>query len=160
MAHTDNILVIPASAQQSQLVSDLVTCLLIELEPGATAEIEAMNLPDITAKLFTAEKIWAFLAMDDGKAIGIITLHECAAIYAGGVFGEISELYVAPEYRSANVGRLLLDAAIEKGKELNWQRLEVGSPPPAESPRTIQFYERQGFKATGSRLRLLIETAT
>ncbi len=50
--------------------------------------------------------------------IGVITLHECAAIYAGGIFGEISELYVKPEFSSLKVGELLLASAIEYGKDL------------------------------------------
>lgn len=82
---------------------------------------------------------------------------ECAAIYAGGVFGEISELYVRPEYRSSEIGGLLLSSALEKARELKWKRLEVGSPPPNENPRTIKFYEKKGFKCTGSRLRCLLD---
>ena len=31
------------------------------------------------------------------RPVGILTLYECAAVYALGRFGEISELYVAPE---------------------------------------------------------------
>ncbi len=71
----------------------------------------------------------------------------------GGVFGEISELYVEPEFRALNIGELLLNSAIEKGKSLHWRRIEVGSPPPSESPRTIRFYENKGFICTGLRLK-------
>jgi ribosomal protein S18 acetylase RimI-like enzyme len=84
------------------------------------------------------------------------TLHECAAIYAGGVFGEISELYVKPECRSLKVGELLLTTVIEFGKTREWKRLEVGSPSSDDSPRTFNFYEKQGFQCTGARLRFLI----
>jgi len=76
----------------------------------------------------------------------------------GGILGEISELYVHPDFRSLKVGKLLLDSAVEKGNELNWRRLEVGTPPLNESPRTIKFYEDQGFTCTGSRMRRLIQT--
>ena len=152
-----NIKVIEATDNDFYDVSELVTNLLVELEPSAEAEIESMDLDRIARTLLTSSKIWAFLAKYDEKTIGVITLHECAAIYAGGVFGEISELYVKPEYRSLKIGDLLLNSAIDKGRELGWKRLEVGSPPPSESPRTFKFYEDKGFKCTGSRLRCMID---
>jgi len=137
-------------------VAELVKNLLIELEPSAEGGIESTDLESIAQKLLNSSKIWAFLAKYDNENVGVITLHECAAIYAGGVFGEISELYVKPEFRSSNIGELLLNSAIEKGNERGWKRLEVGSPPSNESPRTINFYENKGFECTGSRLRRLI----
>lgn len=152
-----NIKVIEASENDFEDVSELVSDLLVELEPSAADKIESMRLEQVTRTLLNSSKIWAFLAKLDGTAIGVITLHECAAIYAGGTFGEISELYVKPEYRSLKIGDLLLSSATQKGRALGWKRLEVGSPPPNESPRTIKFYESKGFKCTGSRLRCLID---
>jgi len=152
----ENIQVVEASARDFETVSSLVQALLLELEPDAADEIRSMGIAQITDGLLKSSKISAFLALCGNQPIGVITLHECAAIYAGGVFGEISELYVKPEYRSLKVGALLLNSALEKGKALGWARLEVGSPPPNESPRTMQFYETNGFKCTGSRLRWLI----
>lgn len=150
-----NIVVIEATDNFKD-VAELVKDLLIELEPSAIDEIENARLDLVTQNLLDSSKIWAFLAKSNNENVGVITLHECAAIYAGGVFGEISELYVKPEFRSSNIGELLLNSALEKGNELGWKRLEVGSPPPNESPRTIKFYENKGFKCTGSRLRRLI----
>ena len=152
----NNIEVIEALEHNSKDVSELVKSLLLELAPAAKEEVEGSSLDNLTKDLLNSSKIWAFLAKKNETFIGVITLHECAAIYAGGVFGEISELYVKPEFRSSNIGDLLLSCAIEKGKTLKWKRLEVGSPPSSESPRTIRFYENKGFKCTGSRLRRLI----
>ncbi|MCJ8318373.1 MAG: GNAT family N-acetyltransferase [Colwellia sp.] len=151
----DNIEVVDASNDFKD-VADLVKDLLIELDPSAKDEIENTELESITKSLLDSSKIWAFLAKSNDKSIGVITLHECASIYAGGVFGEISELYVKPEFRSSNIGELLLNSAIAKGKERDWKRLEVGSPATNESPRTMKFYQSKGFECTGSRLRRLL----
>jgi len=151
-----NIEIVKVSNDDFQDVADLIKSLLVELEPSAKEEIENTALNDIAKDLLTKSKIWAFLAKKDNINIGIVTLHECAAIYAGGIFGEISELYVKPEFRSLKVGELLLSSAIEYGKARGWKRLEVGSPPLSDSPRTFKFYEKQGFQCTGSRLRFLI----
>lgn len=152
-----NIEIIAASNTDAQDVAKLVTKLLIELAPNSEQDIANMHLDKVAQSLIDSAKIWAFLAKSDGASIGVITLHECAAIYSGGVFGEISELYVKPEFRAFKVGEKLLEAAVSKAKARNWQRLEVGTPPPETSPRTINFYENRGFKCTGSRLRRLIE---
>ena len=151
-----NIKIVEASANEFSDVSVQVTNLLLELEPDASKEIKDMDLPSIALNLLSSSKIYAFLAKRNGKTIGVITLHECAAIYAGGVFGEVSELYVNPEYRSCNVGKSLVRFAVKKAQELGWSRLEVGTPSAQEWPRTLQFYERNGFKGTGTRLRLLV----
>jgi len=138
-------------------VAQLVHELLLELEPTSTEAINAMNLDLVTKDLFENAKIWAFIAQYKGSAIAVITLHECASIYAGGIFGEVSELYVKPNFRSSKIGELLLRSAMTKGIELGWKRLEVGSPPENESSRTINFYEKAGFKKTGVRLRRLLD---
>ncbi|MEM7116019.1 MAG: GNAT family N-acetyltransferase [Chloroflexota bacterium] len=147
-----------ASIEQVDTVASLVKALLIELEPEAENELRQMDITQIAADLFQKGKLFAILAKDGQKPVGVLTLHECAAIYAGGLFGEISELYVLPDYRSKQVGQLLLDAAVEKAKQLGWKRLEVGSPPPEQWPRTVQFYENNQFEATGTRLRRIVKS--
>lgn len=148
--------VIDAALENADVVAGFVTQLLLELEPDAAEEVEQMGLSAITLKLMSEGRVRALLALHRGEPIGVLTLHECAAIYAGGVFGEISELYVMPAYRSEGVGERLLDQASRLASQLGWQRLEVGTPPVGEWPRTRAFYERNGFLCTGSRLRQLI----
>ncbi|MFT5504093.1 MAG: GNAT superfamily N-acetyltransferase [Gammaproteobacteria bacterium] len=54
---------------------------------------------------------WSFLAHFDNKVVGMINIIECSAVYAGGKFGEITELYLEPEYRSAQIGEKLIEKA-------------------------------------------------
>lgn len=145
-----------AGINDSAEVADLVEQLLMELEPAAAEEIQAMEITAVAAQLMADQQIHALLAYDNNQAIGVLTLHACAAIYAGGEFGEISEFYVDPGYRSKGVGVSLLDAAKTQAEQRGWRRLEVGAPPSNASPRTLAFYQANGFKPTGERLRLLI----
>ena len=41
----------------------------------------------------------------------MLTVNECTALYAGGPFGEIAEVYITPDSRSAVIGGRLVDAA-------------------------------------------------
>lgn len=88
--------------------------------------------------------------------MGLLMLNECAAIYAGGRFGEISELYVEPEFRSDGVAAKLIEDAVRLGQGRNWNRLEVGAPDQPVWKRTFDFYLRNGFAEVGPRLRKLI----
>lgn len=145
-----------ASASDAQDVARLVAALLLELEPQAKAELAAMRIPEQAKSLLADQLIYAFIARLADEVIGVITLHRCAALYAGGVFGEISELYVLPEYRSLKLGKQLVNHAVKFAAAQGWQRLEVGAPPLAEFSRTQQFYEANGFICTGQRLRKLV----
>ncbi len=138
-------------------VACLVSALLSELEPESAKEASHLELELTATKLFDEKKIFVYLAVEGDIPIGVITLHECAAIYAGGIFGEISEMYIKPDYRSSSVGKLLINKCIDKAREENWKRLEVGTPPSDAWPRTVKFYEKNEFEDTGTRLRLLVE---
>ena len=152
----EDVTVIQGGPEDAEDVARLVGALLLELEPGAEAELSAMNLPELAKDLLADQLIYAFFARVAGELVGVITLHRCAALYAGGVFGEVSELYVVPGYRSMKVGEQLLDRAMAFAAKQGWQRLEVGAPPLAEFPRAQQFYEANGFICTGQRLRRLV----
>ena len=149
--------IVEASENDYREVAEFVEYLLIELDPNSRDEILTLNLSSVAKELLASSKIWAFLAKSGEETIGLLTLHECAGIYAGGIFGEISELYVLPEHRSSDVGQCLVEAAMNKAKHLGWKRLEVGTPPSDEWPRTIDFYKKMGFEYVGERFRRLLK---
>lgn len=94
----------------------------------------------------------AFIACSDSvQVIGVITLVEGCALYAGGLMGIIPEFYVDPEWRSRGVGTALAKAARAHARSREWKRLEVTTPPLPQFTRTLAFYERQGFEVTGGR---------
>ena len=86
-------------------------------------------------------------------------LNPCASLYAGH-FGEITELYVKPECRSAGVGAGLIEAAIAAARARSWSRLEVGTPELPTWDRTAAFYKRNGFIEVGARMKLPLRRDT
>ncbi len=143
-----------AAQEDAAVVAGFVCALLLEL--SGSADIDRAAASATAEALLQRGQITAFVASQDQTPVGVITLHECAAIYAGGVFGEISELYVTPAFRSQGVATALLAAAQEEGVARGWKRLEVGAPAQPQWHRTLAFYEAQGFVETGPRLRRLI----
>ena len=95
-----------------------------------------------------------FVAIDASRevqAAGFVSACESHAIYAGGAFGTIPELYVRPEYRRRGIGRSLMEALRAHSQQCGWKRLEVTTPPLPEFRDTLAFYEREGFSVTGGR---------
>lgn len=108
--------------------------------------------------LIEEDKYWVFIATDNNNnAVGFVSLYESYALYAEGAYGTIPELYVRPTYRSQNIGKDLLNKAIDFAEQKDWKQLEVTTPPLPEFVKTLQFYRENSFQITGGRkLRLKI----
>jgi GNAT superfamily N-acetyltransferase len=151
---TPGIVVHQAGLSEAERVGRLAYDLLAELYPDS--EFERSFFTEAAKNLLgNSERVWAFLATaNDARDVGLVTLNECAAIYAGGRFGEISEMYVVPDHRSKSVGALLLDAAVSFGRKRGWPNIEVGAPSRPGWQRTLDFYLGHGFEEVGPRLDL------
>jgi GNAT superfamily N-acetyltransferase len=147
-------LVVQADPTKFERVGNLVYELLAEIYPDGGYKRDAF-VETAKALLVGSEGVWSFLATTlDDRDVGVITINQCAAISSGGRFGEISELYVVPDYRSKGVGALLIDATARFGRERGWQSIEVGAPSVPAWQRTVDFYLGHGFEEVGPRLDL------
>jgi GNAT superfamily N-acetyltransferase len=146
-----------AGIEQAPIVFDLVDRLLKELREEGE-EFSGVNRDRILKDWQNdPDRFAAFISRDDhNKPVGVITLVCCFALYAEGEFGIINELYVIPEFRSQKVGSRLLDAAKTYAREKGWKRIDVTAPSGKKWERTVKFYEREGFKFTGPKLKFMI----
>ncbi len=138
-------------------MASLISRLLRELSTSdeRDADFSTEQLDAVTGRLLSEPGFAALLAFDpSGEAVAVLTLSDCASIYALGRFGEIAEFYVVPEHRSTGLGARMIHAAASHGRERNWTRLEVGAPDLPRWQRTVDFYERCGFAEVGPRLKL------
>ena len=143
-----------ASDKDSDSVGTLGFELMTELRAPKPLMVSCEEVIQTARKLLGGSTVWALLAeTDEGKPAGVLTLNACAAVYAGGHFGEITELFVRPALRRQRVGKQLLDAAIEFGKKQDWTRLEVCAPPVPPWERSVSFYQQNGFLPLGPRLK-------
>lgn len=144
-----------ATPADAEIVALYVHSLLDELSDGKPPAIDQVLRH--TCDVLASDRVIALLASDDGAPAGVMTLNECMAIYAGGRFGEISELYIEPEKRSRGIAPHLLSFAQEEGRARGWKRIEVGAPSQPRWDRTLGFYLANGFEEVGPRLRILIQ---
>ena len=141
------------SSDDIPAVCRLIAGLLAEL--GEDAGPDPVSLHPVAARVLDAGG-QGFLAVEDGQVIAAILLNECAAIYAGGLFGEVTELYVIPDRRSSGVAAALMAAAVAEGRRRGWTRLEVGAPSQPRWARSLAFYHREGVAEIGPRLRRIL----
>ncbi|MFZ0099806.1 MAG: GNAT family N-acetyltransferase [Gemmobacter sp.] len=149
-----DIEIVVAKEEHAAIVGGLVHDLIGELSDGqADAPQHYRNTAALVLQL---PGVTGALAIRAGQPVGVILLNQCAAIYAGGRFGEITELYVVPEARSGGIAAQLVEWAIAQGRAYNWNRLEVGAPQQPRWRRSLDFYLRTGFVEVGPRLRLAL----
>jgi GNAT superfamily N-acetyltransferase len=154
----DDLRIHTAGPEEAERVCRLVDRLLTELgEEGE--ETGALDVPPLRAG-WSALAPGVHLALlarrgKDRDAIGVATLSECFALYAGGRYGILNEMYVAPEHRSSGVGKALLDAVKDVARARDWRRVDVTAPEALRWERTRRFYEREGFRFTGPKLKWL-----
>ena len=135
-------------------VGALVDALLVELSGRESRLGERQALASVV--LAPGSGGFGLIALDEGRAVGVLMLTEGIALHANGRFGTISELYVRPEARSLGVARQLLSAAEDFAREHDWGQLEVGAPRQPQWSRSLAFYLREGFTEVGPRLKKLV----
>jgi ribosomal protein S18 acetylase RimI-like enzyme len=93
------------------------------------------------------------LAYVDGEnaPVGMAAIAQTHALYAEGKIGVIQECYVAPAYRNRAVGGALLDASFALAPQKEWVCMELCTPPLPEFARSLDFYQKHGFKPVGGR---------
>lgn len=139
---------------EAAIASRFIAALLEELSGGEA--VQSDQLLPVAEEVLRTGSVAGFVAATAGRQVGLLMLNECAAVYAGGRFGEITELYVEPDWRSKGVAAALVAAASEHGRQHGWKRLEVGAPDQPAWARTLAFYKRSGFQEVGPRLRCLL----
>ncbi len=142
-----------ADEADTHIVSELLSALFEEVGHTPTAS----EIAEIFLQIDSDDFHSTLLALDDDDdVVGILTIAESLALYAGGRIGVVNELYVVPNYRSEGVGKMLLDEAKELAESRGWVRLEVTTPG-ENYPKTLRFYEREGFMPIGPRYKYMLD---
>jgi GNAT superfamily N-acetyltransferase len=141
-----------ATAKDAKVVASLVDRLLVELGDG---KVGPSDRTEVAASVLSVERgVFCYLAHQREEGVGVILANEGMAMYAGGAFGQITELYVKPGHRSAGVAAWLIREVAAMGRAQGWHRIDVGAPHQPEWSRSLHFYLSLGFVEVGPRLRL------
>ncbi len=146
------------SVNEAGLLANLIAELLYDFNVksgNSNFVIDKAKIETVCKELLPRENFGAFIAFDtSNNPAGMITIAQATAIYNGGDFGVITELYVDRNIRSQGLGKLLIETGLEFSRSQKWQKVEVGAPNKTDWPRTIDFYLKNGFEEKGPKLRI------
>jgi GNAT superfamily N-acetyltransferase len=105
--------------------------------------------------MLAEDTCWAAIAMQEGGPLGIVTVTTMLYVEWGRL-AEISDLYVAPEYRGQGVARRLVGAAIDWSNARGCTGAYVTLTPDGEARHRLSlFYKRLSFRPTGTTTMML-----
>lgn len=152
-----NVRVIDAS--HAQVLSDLGRRLFADTfaADNKPANIEAFLNDAYTLNHQQRElndaSMHTFMAFDKDVPVGFSQLRENKDVYdfVGDKEAiELQRIYVDKAYAGQGIGKTLLNACLQKAKELNKNTMWLGVW--EFNPNAIKFYERQGFQTVGSHI--------
>lgn len=127
------------------------------LELGEESEsIKYLSETFLKSILESGKTEFYFIDSDDVQKLGFFTLTNSQAIYAGGQYGSLDEMYIIPQYRSMKIGLTIIEEIKRIGKEKNWKRIDVTAPTDSNEKGAVNFYIKAGFLHTGPKLKIII----
>ncbi|MFC3108969.1 GNAT family N-acetyltransferase [Undibacterium arcticum] len=135
----------------ASLVMDLTTEICFRCNDQKQFHRDTALTSDLCALWISDNCYTALIAYAHEKPIGVATIAESYALYAGGKIGIIQEFYVAPDHREQGVGNKLIDVALSLAAERDWACMELCTPPLPEFKQTIDFYQKYDFISVGGR---------
>ncbi len=83
------------------------------------------------------------IALEGGVPVGYLSCHAQDLLHHGGKVAEIQEMFVAPNFRSKGVGKLLMTEVKKYARQKGAIQLEVTTRVVRE--KAIRFYVRESF---------------
>jgi GNAT superfamily N-acetyltransferase len=97
-------------------------------------------------------EVWCQVAEEDGKTVGYVaftpawTREEPRERIPG--LGHLWHLFVLPPWWGSGIATKLLGAATAEARERGYEAMNLWAP--RRNARALRFYEREGWRATGS----------
>ncbi len=146
-----------ADESEISIIIDLLKRLYTEL--GEEAESVRFLTHNLVQDMIRSGKTEIYLAKHNNeKIVGILTLTECQSIYAGGKYGLLDEMYVLPEFRSAEIGKGFVDKAVAVANEKKWKRIDVTTPLNSGGKEQLNFIKAGDSSIQGKSLSCLYKT--
>ena len=132
---------------------EMLTELYIEL--GEESSSVSFLTPAFIKEIEQTGKTEIFLVKTNlSEPVALFTLTESQAIYAGGKYGCLDEMYVKPKFRSQLIGSMIIEEIKAIAIQRKWKRIDVTAPTEERWKRAVRFYEKNGFVFTGPKLKL------
>lgn len=109
------------------------------------------TLPDLrraAETIFATERAWYLVAVTGAEVIGALQLNERFSTWLGATYCYVEDFCVAPRWRGRGVGGQLLDEVAIWARQRQWARVDLDVS--TSLPASVRFYQRHGYRDTGS----------
>jgi len=113
-------------------------------------QIDQVAFQTVFRKNLESENIRYFIAELAKKPVGMVSCHIQPLLHHAALVSEIQEMYVEPDYRSANIGKALMNYVTAYAKSQGAVQMEVTSRNTRENAH--RFYQREGFEKSHVKL--------
>ena len=101
--------------------------------------------------VLTRDDTAAFVAESAGAVVGVAAVSTAYGLEVG-LYAELEDLYVLPEWRAAGVGSALIGASVAWARGLGCHDIGVVLTAHAQTkPDLVAWYAKRGFEETGRR---------
>lgn len=114
-----------------------------DLEPSPLPELQRA-----AETVFATERAWYLVAVTGAEVIGALQLNERFSTWLGATYCYVEDFCVAPPWRGRGVGGQLLDEVATWARQRQWVRVDLDVS--TSLPASIRFYQRHGYRDTGS----------
>ena len=146
--HPNGVRTRPATVSDQSRVFELIEQL--------TGEATTPQWDEVYTSHLRGERGAVIIAENDDGIIGIATVSYNITIRYGGEYCELEELIVDESARGLNLGRILVQRAIEDAQRRGCAEIGLYLVPSTEGNRG--FYEKLGFEAIGTEMRQTLGT--
>jgi len=138
MINNDNLTIRDAALNDAEDVYKLIYLLEIDSQI-----INKKDLIEVYKYNLNEKNIFYRVAEIDNKIVGFISLHLQKFLHHSAEVAEIAELIVHPQYRSKNIGLMLLYEAEKIANEKKCDTIELASN--MKRVRAHNFYKKNGY---------------
>ena len=142
----------PAKSSDQERVAELLAAL------GAAADLRPLpdNFADTFSGLLGQARGRIIVADEGGVLLGMASVSYNVAMRYGGEYCQLEELIVDPEARGKNIGGLLVQQTIDDAKSRGCA--EYGLYLVKHTEHNRPFYEKYGFEAVGTEMRMALNS--
>ena len=134
-----------ATPDDAPAIAELLAALMVD---HGLAPLSPERLAGAVRQVMQLPAAWYLVADSGGELVGTLQLNQRYSTLATAPYGYVEDFCVAPSRRGEGIGRLLLAHVERWARERGWIRVDLDVS--TSLTGTLRFYERCGYRDTGS----------
>ena len=145
MADPLQVTVREGTPDDAPAIAALLAALMVD---HGLAPLSPERLAGAVRQVMQLPAAWYLVADDGGELVGTLQLNQRYSTWETAPYGYVEDFCVAPSRRGEGIGRLLLAHVERWAQERGWTRIDLDVS--TSLTGTLRFYERCGYRDTGS----------